>query len=64
VGRISFTVVAVLGLLGVVGDDTTGGDLGPNEAAALGFYVLVTLLAVLAADWLLFRLLRSAARRL
>lgn len=62
-GRVLFILVAVLGLLGVIGDDTTGGVDGPNAAAALGFYVLLTLLVVLGADWA-FRFIRSAARRL
>ena len=57
------TVVAALGLVGVVGDDTTGGVDGPNLAAILGFYVLLTLLAVLGLDWM-FRAVHSGARRL
>lgn len=56
-------VVAALGLIGVVGDDTTGGVDGPNEAAVLGVYVFLTLLIVVAADSV-FRLIRSAARTL
>ncbi len=63
-GRVVFTVVALLGLAGIVGDDTTGGNLGPNEAAALAFYVIVVLLAVVAADLLVIRPLAMAARRL
>src|SRR5258705_36442 len=35
-GRVLFTVVAALGLIGVVGDDTTGGLDGPNEAPGVG----------------------------
>ena len=63
-GRVLFTVVAALGLVGVVGDDTTGGVDGPNLAAILGFYVLLlTLLAVLGLDWM-FRAVHSGARRL
>ena len=58
-----FTVVAALGLIGVVGDDATGGVDGPNEAAVLGVYVFLTLLIVVAADSV-FRLIRSAARTL
>jgi hypothetical protein len=58
-----FTVVAALGLIGVVGDDTTGGVDGPNEAAVLGVYVFLTLLIVVAAD-VVVRLIRSAARTL
>lgn len=60
-GRVLFTVVAALGLIGVVGDDTTGGVDGPNEAAVLGVYVFLTLLIVVAADSV-FRLIRSATR--
>jgi hypothetical protein len=62
-GRVLFTVVAALGLIGVVGDDTTGGVDGPNEAAVLGVYVFLTLLIVAAAD-VVVRLIRSAARTL
>jgi hypothetical protein len=62
-GRVLFTVVAALGLIGVVGDDTTGGVDGPNEAAVLGVYVFLTLLIVVAAD-VVVRLIRSAARTL
>lgn len=61
-GRLVFSVVALLGLIAVVGDETTGGVDGPNAAAALGFYVLVTLLAIVAAD-AAFRLGRSATQR-
>ena len=58
-----FTLVVVLGLVGVVGDDTTGGVDGPNEAAVLGVYVFLTLLIFVAAD-AVFRLIRSAAQTL
>jgi hypothetical protein len=58
-----FTVVVVLGLAGVVGDDTTGGVDGPNEAAVLGVCVFLTLLIIVAAN-AVFRLIRSAARTL
>lgn len=63
-GRLLFTVVAGLGLLAVIGDDTTRGVDGPNAGAALGFYVLVALLAIIAGDVLAFRPIRSPARRL
>ena len=62
-GRVLFTLVAGLGLIGVIGDDTTGGVDGPNAAAVLGFYVLLTLLVVVTADGA-FRLVRSGASRL
>ena len=64
VGRVLFTVVAGLGLLGVIDDDTTGGVDGPNAAAVLGFYVLLALLAIIAADHLSFQPIRSAVRGL
>jgi hypothetical protein len=61
-GRVVFTLIAALGLLGVIGDDTTGGVEGPNVAAILGFYVLLALLAIVAVDSA-FRCLRAAVRR-
>jgi hypothetical protein len=60
-GRVLFTTVAALGLIGVVGDDTTGGVDGPNVAAVLAVYVFLMLLAVVAAD-AGFRLARSHVR--
>jgi hypothetical protein len=61
-GRVMFTLIAALGLLGVIGDDTTGGVDGPNLAAVLAFYVVLVLLAVVAIDSA-FRFVRSVTRR-
>ena len=62
-GRVLFTLVAGLGLLGVIGDDVTGGVDGPNEAAVFFVWAFLTLLVVVAADGA-FRLFRTAASRL
>jgi hypothetical protein len=43
---------------------TPAAALGPNEAAALALDVIVILLALVAAELLLFRPLAKAARRL
>ena len=50
VGRVAFTVVAVLGFALVAGDDLFGGTTGPNVAAILGIYVIFALIGVVGLD--------------
>jgi len=61
-GRLAFTIVGVVGLIGVVLDPLTNGAQGSNEGGVLFGFVVFVLVVVVAAD-ATFRLLRSGAAR-